>query len=101
MKLMTKELAKKIPKIGYTEMMPATAIKVHAKYFHIRSGWEWYVTEYDGHDLFFGYVKGMEDEIGYFSLSELESIRDSIGIAVERDQYFPDDVYLSDVMEDE
>jgi hypothetical protein len=45
------------------------------------------VTEFDGEDLFFGLVQGLEEELGYFSLSELESVR-VLGLPVERDLYF-------------
>lgn len=38
--------------------------------------------------LFFGLVKGMEDELGYFSLEELESISGPGGLKIERDMYF-------------
>jgi hypothetical protein len=45
------------------------------------------VTEFDGEDLLFGLVQGLEEELGYFSLSELESVR-VLGLPVERDLYF-------------
>ena len=33
--------------------------------------WEWYPAEYDAEDcLYFGLVKGTENELGYFSLDE-------------------------------
>ncbi len=51
--------------------------------------WTWYVLEFDGEDTFFGLVDGLEVELGYFSLSELESLRGLLGEpAVERDLYF-------------
>ena len=37
---------------------------------------------------FLGYVKGDYPELGYFSLSELESIQGPWGLKVERDLYF-------------
>jgi hypothetical protein len=39
-------------------------------------------------DLFFGLVEGLETEWGYFSLSELQSIRGPGGIRIERDKFF-------------
>ena len=45
-------------------------------------------SEFDGEDIFFGLVIGMEMELGYFSLSELESVRGSLGLPIERDLYF-------------
>jgi Protein of unknown function (DUF2958) len=38
--------------------------------------------------LFFGLVSGIEVELGYFSLSELKSVRGKFGLPVERDRYF-------------
>jgi hypothetical protein len=58
------------------------------KFFSADSGWTWYPTEYDGDDLMFGLVSGFEIEIGYFSVSELESVRGQLGLPVERDLYY-------------
>ena len=38
--------------------------------------------------MFFGLVKGFVDELGYFSLDELESIRGAWGLGIERDLMF-------------
>src|SRR5260221_2710547 len=38
--------------------------------------------------IFFGLVSGHELELGYFSLSELESVRGPLGLPIERDLYF-------------
>jgi len=54
------------------------------KFFSIQSNWTWYASEFDGEDVFFGLVIGFEVELGYFSLSELESV----GILIERDEHF-------------
>jgi Protein of unknown function (DUF2958) len=43
----------------------------HLKYTSTQTGWTWYVTEFNGEDIFFGLVQGFEEELGYFSLSEL------------------------------
>jgi len=59
------------------------------KFFHPLTQWTWYATEFDGNDLFFGLVVGHETELGYFSLSELESIgANGRTLPVERDLYF-------------
>ena len=42
----------------------------------------------DGDWLLFGYVIGLEEEWGYFLLSEIASIRGPLGLAVERDLWF-------------
>ena len=38
--------------------------------------------------LFFGYVVGLESELGYFTLSELTAIRGMFALPVERDRHF-------------
>jgi hypothetical protein len=58
------------------------------KFFTPDSGWTWYPTEFDGNDLFFGLVSGLEVELGYFTLSELEEVRGPLGLPIERDLYF-------------
>ena len=37
---------------------------------------------------FFGLVEGFEKELGYFNLSELESVRGPLGLPIERDLHF-------------
>jgi hypothetical protein len=86
MKLLTKELRKKLPPLGATgkEKDPMVICKFFFADFH----WTWYAIEFDGEDIFFGYVVGDFPELGYFSLSELTSTRGKLGLPVERDLYF-------------
>lgn len=100
MKLLTKELRKQIPKLYANERKDPTEIKVVAKFFYPLNQWTWYATEFDGKDTFFGYVKGFDNELGYFSLSELESIKGSLPLGIERDLYFGDHT-LAEVMSGE
>ena len=72
MKLLTKALADKLPAIYSQENNSDPVAQV--RFFSIASQWEWFAVEFDGTDLFFGLVKGFENELGYFSLSELESV---------------------------
>ena len=53
-------------------------------------GWTWYITELSiDNDICFGYVtSSYENELGYFSLEELKSLRGRLGTWVERDLYF-------------
>lgn len=62
----------------------------HVKLFLPATSWTWYVTELSKEDynLCFGYVIGLESELGYFSLEELEGLQSSLGISVERDESF-------------
>jgi hypothetical protein len=62
---------------------------VHLRFFI--SNWAWFATQgsKDEADFrFFGYVIGLEEEWGYFVLSELASVRGPLGLAIERDSYF-------------
>ena len=86
MRLLTKEIRNKIPNLGVQEKTQDPI--VHVKFFDPTGSWTWYATEFDGKDTFFGYVKGFEDEWGYFSLSELQSIKGRFGLGIERDLYF-------------
>ena len=58
------------------------------KFFTPDSNWTWYASEFDGEDIFFGLVVGFEVELGYFSLSELQSVRGPWGLPIERDLHF-------------
>ena len=85
MKLLTKEIMGKLPKLGSTEKQNNP--QIIAKFFDPFGSWTWYVTEGEkqsnGDWLFFGLVNGFETELGYFGLRELESVG-----RLERDLYF-------------
>ena len=61
---------------------------MYVKFFTPDSNWTWYATEFDGEDTFFGLVEGLCKEVGYFSLSELETVRGPMGLPIERDIHF-------------
>lgn len=89
MKLLTKEIAKKLPPLNAQEgeFDPI----VYLKLFFPFGRYTFYATEFDGEDQLFGYcisALGPDcDEWGYASLSELESIRQG-PFTMERDRYF-------------
>ena len=87
MKLLTKEITKRLPPLYSQEDKGQKAI-AYVKFFTPDSSWTWYATEFDGKDLFFGLVDGHEKEFGYFSLSELQTVRGPMGLAIERDLHF-------------
>jgi len=62
----------------------------YIKLFTPDSNWTWYVIEYSKQDskTCFGFVQGFECELEYFTLDELESIRGSLGLPIERDLSF-------------
>ena len=82
MKLLTKEIRKQLPALYTNENVDDP--KAIVKFFTPFSNWTWYATEFDGNDTFFGLVDGLDRELGYFSLSELESL----GGKIERDMWF-------------
>ena len=94
--LLTKKIRASLPKLYATEDEKDPVVQV--KFFSIGgSSWTWYATEFDGKDMFFGLVDGFEQEWGYFSLSELESVRGPSDVPlIERDQWF-DPVRISEL----
>jgi hypothetical protein len=84
--LLTEDVRKRLPPLGATEKIKDPIIQV--KFFAPWTNWTWYATEFDGEDTFFGWVVGFEKEFGYFSLSELETVRGPMGLNIERDIHF-------------
>lgn len=87
MKLLTKEVLKRLPALGTTNAQDDPIAQV--KFFTPDSNWTWFGIEYDPETRqFYGLVFGFEKELGYFNLDELEQIRGSLGLPIERDLYF-------------
>lgn len=86
MKLITKELRARLPKLYATETEEDPVVQ--CKYFMPGFPWRWYAIEFDGTDIFFGFVDGDVPELGYFSLKELSQARGALGLTVERDLWF-------------
>lgn len=99
-KLLTEELKRKLPEL-YSQENVADPLVI-CKFFTPDAGWTWYVIEgspvdengyYDTDKekvdfIFFGFVVGVEPELGYFSLNELSQVRGVLGLPVERDLWF-------------
>ena len=99
--LLDQQSREKLPELYSNEEMGLDAL-VQAKFFLPGSGWTWYASEgspvdedgyYDTDKpkvdfFFFGLVSGLEVELGYFALSELESVGSPLGLPIERDLYF-------------
>lgn len=86
MMLLTKELLKQLPPL-YSQENESDPMVI-AKFFYPDFSWTWYAIEFDGKDLFYGLVDGFEEELGYFSLAELQSVRGKLGLPIEWDRYF-------------
>lgn len=109
MKLLTKQIALAFPALYATENVPAERKAVVCKFFNPCGAGTWYCVEAnarlaDGSEIplaeatakgiaysdviFYGYVELLENEWGYFTLSELESVKLPFGLHIERDLYF-------------
>jgi hypothetical protein len=73
----SKERFDRIPRLYETEAIPLSEKLIHLHFFI--GGCDWYITEYDGNDLFFGYAILNGDlinaEWGYVSFDELKSLK--------------------------
>jgi len=99
MKLLTQALRKQLPSLYSQEHEPDPL--VICKFFHPMSSMTWYAIEgspvdengyYDTDKekvdfVFFGWVYSDFPEMGYFALSELESVK-VMGLGIERDLHF-------------
>lgn len=86
MKLLTKRLKQALPPLYATEWQKDPLVV--CKFFLPGTGWAWYPTEFDGKDTFFGYVEGLYNELGYFSLLDFKQTAGPLGLKVERDEDF-------------
>ncbi len=87
MQLLTKAIRRRLPPLYATEDNGLEALAI-VKFFTPDSSWTWYASEFDGEDVFFGLAVGFEAELGYFRLSELQTVRGQLGLPVERDKFF-------------
>lgn len=109
MKLLTKEILKKLPPLYSQDDKGDDALAV-VKFFNPTGAATWYATEggpvcpYHGYCdcqdpecgapgtwdnfMFFGLVQGQEEELGYFTLKDLTEFRGQFGLGIERDLYF-------------
>lgn len=106
MRLLTKALEDELQKARDAAMAAEASGRtyeatVRAKFFTPWAGWTWYVIDADHvvdrspsgeitvDDIeFFGYVDGLEAELGYFWLSELAKITGPGGLKIERDLHW-------------
>jgi len=88
MMLLTKANLEALPPLGSQDGKGEDAV-AQVKFFAPWTSWTWWASEYDpATRTFFGLVEGLETELGYFTLDELESIKGPGGLRVERDLWF-------------
>jgi len=114
MVIMTEDIKAKLPALGSMDTVKPEDTPVVVKFFDPTGAWTWYATEgekcgqiaegaFSGQDdyKFFGYVKGFEGELGYFTLGELSTAKVGRaglkGLPIERDRHFKGT--LAEVME--
>jgi Protein of unknown function (DUF2958) len=94
MKLLTKAIEAKLLKTPLYSTEKRNVAPILVKFFNPCGSGSWYVLEAerleDGDWRFFGLVEGLggENELGYFVLSELASVRLRFNLRIERDLYF-------------
>lgn len=95
MRLITKEIENRLEKYPlYSQDGKGDDAVIVCKFFSPVGAWTWYVLEAqkreDGDYEFFGIVVNGygEKEYGYFTKSELESVKLPFGLTIERDIYF-------------
>lgn len=87
--LINQELKKEFAKVGTQEEVSNPIII--AKFFNPCGGETWYAISFEeSSNTCFGYVTGFGyDELGYFSVDELEAlVIPPFGLRIERDLYF-------------
>ncbi|MHC4116691.1 MAG: DUF2958 domain-containing protein [Planctomycetota bacterium] len=96
MKLLPCKIRERLPRLGEQDGKGGKAV-AYAKCFTPSSSWSWYITEgspvrnKDNEPvdyILFGLVEGQCKELGYFRLSELESVNGPMGLPIERDLYW-------------
>jgi hypothetical protein len=97
MDLLPDEIKETLPELYSGEKLGLDAL-ARVKFFTPDSQWYWYASEFDGQDLCFGLVAGLEIELGYFSVRELRGLQGSLGLPIERDLSF-EPQSLGDLME--
>ena len=89
----TKDRLSKIPRLYETEHIPLRDKLIHLHFFI--GGCDWYVAEFDGEDLFWGFAILNGDlenaEWGYISFSELKSTKVNgwLEVDCEPEDHFP------------
>ena len=95
MKLLTQKIRRQLPPLSADP--PGGQAVAYVKYFTPDSNWTWWATlgspitgsdEAETDFQFFGLVQGHCRELGYFNLSELETVRGPLGLPIERDLYW-------------
>ena len=102
MKLLTKRILEQTSELLEDDGKDNHKRKVTAKFFDPTGSFTWYLLEIDKNDedTCFGLVTSQYEpngELGYFTISEFESIKGPFGIGIESDRFF-ETTDLSEIM---
>jgi len=99
-KLITKEIAAKLPDLYAMDSKDPKDVPVVLKLFNPTGIGTWYITEANLEDgVCFGLCVLHEAELGYVSLAELTEFKGRFGLGIERDERFS--ATLAEVMASE
>lgn len=87
MNYLTKNEIDSLPSLYNTENISDPICQVRL----FLDSWSWYIIEIDKNSsnlLCFGYVCGFEKELGYFSLEELSSLKNHLGLSIKKDIFY-------------
>lgn len=86
MKLLTEEIRAQLPGLKATENQhdPIAFVRLEARWL----GWAWYVMEFDGDDVCYGYACMPDGRLAHFDLAEIRSLRGPFWQSVKRDRRF-------------
>lgn len=105
MELMPEEVRRLLPPLYANEEKKSAEVKVPLKLFDPCGLGTWFITEFDGKDIMFGYCVsplGPDcDELGYMSLKEIEEVVGPLGVGIKRDLWWNPETTLDKVMSGE
>ena len=86
--IIPKEIRETLPDLYISTDTPDPLCRV--KLFTPDSNWTWFIIELskDDNSTCYGYVQGLDSELGYFSLDEIASVRGALNLPIERDIHF-------------
>lgn len=88
MTLLSASFLKKFPPLESTDHLDPKQVIVICKFHTPDNYFRWYPTEFDGNVTFFGFVRGIYNELGYFTTDQLHNFRSPQGLGVRRDCHF-------------
>lgn len=87
MNILSHEAVQNLPPLYSQEQVDDPIVP--CRFYHPYSDWYWYPYEADlQQGLFFGFVRGFEGELGYFSVLEFKDVEEQTGVSFRVDPTF-------------